>query len=249
MKQHQTAVMMWRSLLTTDISRKRISVNVNAASRFRLVQQQQIRLLSSFQPQPQPKPHQRLGITESEAEALSSAVNPRSSVHDYVNNGVERVNKASKNESYQQRINSMASAAAVAPITPTTSTSTYALVQDLSRRVEPHAWKNRIEMTAAGERAFSLDAFPTIDLKAYQDNNKHTAEWLRDVIVAHDVNGHGHHPAEDQQHKLSNTNRDINSNNSKTHNVLFYVGFEAFYDVSFESFASFAIQHQVPLLF
>lgn len=78
----------------------------------------------------------------------------------------------------------------------------------------------QIEITETGERAFRFNPLPPVELAVYRQNCEASAKWLRDVISGHGV-----------------------------HSRLLYIGFEAFFDNSFESLADRARRHGAPLAF
>lgn len=93
-------------------------------------------------------------------------------------------------------------------------------ILELVEKVQSNAWQ-KVHITPDGERAFSLDALPLASAAAYYENNETTAKWLQDILAAE---------------------------NSPT-DILFYVGFEAFYHPKFEITARGIFERGIPICF
>jgi uncharacterized protein (DUF2225 family) len=92
---------------------------------------------------------------------------------------------------------------------------THAVVKNLVERIHSSAWK-KIETTSVGGRVFRLDSLPTVPLKVYHENISLTAEWLYETI----------------------------QNNDPKKPIILYIGFEAFYDLSFDSLGTWLVLSQ-----
>lgn len=108
--------------------------------------------------------------------------------------------------------------------------SCLAVVENLLERIRPNAWKKIEKIPSGAGRVFCLDSLPTVSLETYRENTAHTAEWLHETIVQ----------------------------KKNQENVILYIGFETFYDLSFDSIATWLTttinagqQHRpnVPLIF
>lgn len=110
--------------------------------------------------------------------------------------------------------------------TATSSASCLVVVEDLVERIRANAWKKIEKMPSGASRIFCLDSLPTVSLETYRENTAHTAEWLHETIVQRDSN------------------------------IILYIGFEAFYDLSFDSIGTWLTSSSteeqilnVPLIF
>ena len=96
------------------------------------------------------------------------------------------------------------------------------ILADLTSSIERHAaLDNRIQVTESGQRAFFLDCIPPIELEVYRENNLRTAEWITRLL----------------------------SDPRSQSNIAIYIGFESFYDLTFESFAEAVRENNIPLVF